>query len=162
LGLNRRLPDAHVLLKQDRLRVRSTGHSLTVDLRLAAGERSSSRGNRLTSEHFEIRDGVELGYFPATGAQLGELSIEDEYTGWPEAFWYDPWAPASCTNDDDCQAGGSCAYSCSIGGCEMSPTSCSVTCTGAKAFPCCYCGVFPPLLPRAFCRCRQCAGTKAC
>ncbi len=53
--------------------------------------------------------------------------------------------------DDVCTSGGPNATSCTVGGCEGSPSTCSVSC-GSPKYACCWCESIWPR--RAMCKCR--------
>lgn len=99
------------------------------------GEGTSGMGRQL--------HGFGLGHSTQWGVSLppGNLTAID-YRNLRTTF-------LSLLEECDCRSGGGGATSCSVGGCEAPPTSCSVSCGGGSD-PCCGCGA---LSGRACCGC---------
>lgn len=150
-ALNKRLTNAAVIFKQRALSVVSNRDRFFGYFQLSDVSSPVPHGSG-SFERLVFTDGAQLTHYPDTSAsvRLATLSVEDEYSGWPEGAFYDMLDPnTDCGFVGQCQSGGPGAGSCSVSGCPNPPTQCSVQCSSGF-FACCNC--FGP----ANCRCIKC------
>ena len=147
-----RIKKAEIVAGERGLVLRSTPPFFVVSLAIGPEDVQSPKHPPF-AEVFEAHEGVELITVPdgSRTFALASVDINDLWT-WPEFFAYDLLNPASCTNDFDCQSGGSSSPSCGIFGCPQPPTGCSISCNYPTTFACCKC----TQAGDAMCRCRGC------
>lgn len=153
---SRRIRKAELLVKKDSLRLVS--EDLVVSLAIkntADGRRTASLNDGRDRHAFSEDDGMEsIRSTPKSpSVRLAQMTIEDMNSGWPPDFAYDLLDPGTSGEqcvDADCQAGGIGSVSCSISCVNVTPPSCSASCSQPLFFACCRCD------PWAKCSCRKC------